>query len=771
MRKSLLLASCLLGLAAVPAANAQCVYTGLASGSAVTATGGAGANVFYQFTQVNNFWAAIAVLPAASNDWDISTWGATATYPSCVQNALANSNASSGADLVMGNFNTTATGTYYVDANHFSGSGNGTVEWQGGAALIGVGAPLVNVVTGATNIVQTFDVLLTTGHNYTFTYTHGGTGATRLLLFRPTGGTEWLRRSSAEFDVNATTTYTATTSGYYALVVINDNGQSASDYVGVGECLTPIALADGVPATTYQSEAWYSFDQEDSYWTAVAVRGPSDWDIQANSVGSGGAYPFCISGNLSASTGSPPAADFIVGDFNYNSVGTNYVRSHLYQDIGSVPGQTQWARGHIVLSPNGPGVSDVTGPNSIIHIYDAFLSSGTAYTFLFSPSGAGSQHLLLFRNPSGTSYWTGRSSAEFSVTGNTSYTAPASGYYGLVVVNDDGNAGAYDLRLGTCSTPLAMTAGTGYYTLDADDYWSFDQEVPYWTAVGVQGSPEDYDITANTTATGSTFPACQSGALALGFYGAGTTDFVVGDFNYNAFGTYYAHSDLFIPTLAAGDIVQWDSGSDLVHVNGATVSDNTGTAFNTSIVKMWDVFLQSGTAYTFRFNPHGAANLHLLLFRNTNGAAPYWNDRSAAQFDMVSGQHSYTAPISAFYGVAVVNDNAGYGFYDFRVDAGSVSVDASAPIETGLTSVAPNPGRGGTRIGFALARAADVALDVVDASGRRVASLGGSFGAGRAELPWDGRDSAGAPLPAGLYFVRMRADGRVVGTRRLTLLD
>jgi hypothetical protein len=62
-------------------------------------------------------------------------------------------------------------------------------------------------------------------------------------------------------------------------------------------------------------------------------------------------------------------------------------------------------------------------------------------------------------------------------------------------------------------------------------------------------------------------------------------------------------------------------------------------------------------------------------------------------------------------------------------------------------------------------------LDLLDASGRRVASLGGRFEAGRQQLTWDGRDAAGARLPAGLYFVRMRVAGRDVGTRRITLLQ
>ncbi len=58
-------------------------------------------------------------------------------------------------------------------------------------------------------------------------------------------------------------------------------------------------------------------------------------------------------------------------------------------------------------------------------------------------------------------------------------------------------------------------------------------------------------------------------------------------------------------------------------------------------------------------------------------------------------------------------------------------------------------------------------IDIYDVRGRRVQSLGVDLGVG--ELAWDGRDAAGAPAPAGVYFIRLRAAG-ASAQRKVVLL-
>jgi hypothetical protein len=74
--------------------------------------------------------------------------------------------------------------------------------------------------------------------------------------------------------------------------------------------------------------------------------------------------------------------------------------------------------------------------------------------------------------------------------------------------------------------------------------------------------------------------------------------------------------------------------------------------------------------------------------------------------------------------------------------------------------VAPNPFNPRTAVRFDLDRPAAVSLAVFDVAGRRVfARAPERLAAGRRELPWDGRGFGGRELPAGVYLLRLTADG------------
>lgn len=66
--------------------------------------------------------------------------------------------------------------------------------------------------------------------------------------------------------------------------------------------------------------------------------------------------------------------------------------------------------------------------------------------------------------------------------------------------------------------------------------------------------------------------------------------------------------------------------------------------------------------------------------------------------------------------------------------------------------------------------AGSVALTVHDASGRLVRRLeGGLQSAGTHAVRWNGTDDHGLVVPAGVYFVRLNADGKT-SSHRVTLV-
>ncbi len=97
-----------------------------------------------------------------------------------------------------------------------------------------------------------------------------------------------------------------------------------------------------------------------------------------------------------------------------------------------------------------------------------------------------------------------------------------------------------------------------------------------------------------------------------------------------------------------------------------------------------------------------------------------------------------------------------------------VTLGASPPARAerlGLR-VAPNPARSGTSFVVEADRAGPLRISVVDIRGRLVRRFEDSLvTAGTRTLVWDGRDSAGRLLAAGVYLVTLEAGGRSVSSR------
>jgi photosystem II stability/assembly factor-like uncharacterized protein len=108
---------------------------------------------------------------------------------------------------------------------------------------------------------------------------------------------------------------------------------------------------------------------------------------------------------------------------------------------------------------------------------------------------------------------------------------------------------------------------------------------------------------------------------------------------------------------------------------------------------------------------------------------------------------------------------ATHGRGQWKLDVSLLPTDVvvAPPAGVRLSAPAPNPSRGDARLDLSLdgdARRAEV--EVYDAAGRVVRRLrAGPLGRGTHAVVWDGRDTRGARVAAGVYFVRARVDGAV----------
>jgi hypothetical protein len=97
-------------------------------------------------------------------------------------------------------------------------------------------------------------------------------------------------------------------------------------------------------------------------------------------------------------------------------------------------------------------------------------------------------------------------------------------------------------------------------------------------------------------------------------------------------------------------------------------------------------------------------------------------------------------------------------FHNAEIQVGpqsGIESGAAPPLEFRLEQNAPNPFSSATAIGFALAAAGPVALEVFDVCGRRVWAESAALSPGAHRITWRGTAPDQAPLPSGIYFYRL----------------
>jgi len=104
----------------------------------------------------------------------------------------------------------------------------------------------------------------------------------------------------------------------------------------------------------------------------------------------------------------------------------------------------------------------------------------------------------------------------------------------------------------------------------------------------------------------------------------------------------------------------------------------------------------------------------------------------------------------------------------FQILGAAVGVHSTGEIAFALLPPAPNPGSGTMTLRFRLPQTADATLDIYSPGGQRIwSSVQSSLPAGEHVVRWNGRDSGGARVAAGLYFVRLNT---VFGHRSVKLV-
>ena len=470
--------------------------------------------------------------------------------------------------------------------------------------------------------------------------------------------------------------------------------------------------------------------------------------------------------NQVGASATATGVDFVIGDFRSgrNGLGTFYSKLTRTAGVGSA--LTEWdSGGNEIVVDDDPIVRNT---DHVLNVFQVFLEGGVSYVVDFRPSLGVDAKVLIFRNPSAAPYWAGRASRLVESNGITSFTAPASDEYAVVVVNDDGGFSTYSLAIDQCQPPIDLTGGVPVSTSPPLRYVQA-QTQPYWSAVGVRGAgTEDWDLTAYKTGRGTLEPVCFKDTVATSNRVGPGVDFIVGDFTYNPLTPYYARVKQMSGSQVG--IVEWDDGPDEFTIGAAPLQRSTGPG---DVLEVWDVYLTYGQTYTIYFERSGAADTRFFVFENglQSATVPYWAGRPAAVLTG-TGFTGYSPAVTGYHGIVVVNDNGGVGTYKVGVYGTAVGVGPppALPNRPTLDALTPNPAFGQTTIAFSLPRAGRVGFDVLDVTGRLVARIPArDQAAGPGREVWNARSGDGNVRP-GVYFLRMDYGGSPVGLAKLVLL-
>jgi hypothetical protein len=343
------------------------------------------------------------------------------------------------------------------------------------------------------------------------------------------------------------------------------------------------------------------------------------------------------------------------------------------------------------------------------------------------------------------------------------------------------------LMLGTSATALSDAART---TVEHTDFAPADNLPPVKTTPGPRADQEiraPFTDTPNTTAPLGVRVDMHSLAYAVAPY----EDFVyVGYEIHNTSAAAFA--DLWV-----GLFLDWDIDANAYDQNQAAwdATRRLGYAWNSTDPALphvgvmalsgpqagYSAIRNDGTGQPVNiYNGFSKSEKWTLLHGGTGitaaGPQDISNALAVGPFALAAGESLQVwFALLAGESLADLQGNADWAISLFG-DSIQTSIDEPPP-EIGellprrleLGPPIPNPFHPGTRLALHVDRRRPVHVAVFDVRGRMVRTLlDAVHPAGSGHVGWDGRDAAGRPVPAGVYFVSLRSE-REVYTRRLVL--
>jgi len=128
-----------------------------------------------------------------------------------------------------------------------------------------------------------------------------------------------------------------------------------------------------------------------------------------------------------------------------------------------------------------------------------------------------------------------------------------------------------------------------------------------------------------------------------------------------------------------------------------------------------------------------------------------------------------TSPFGQSNPFALNTNRVGFGQTQI-MQISSTPGGGGLPSATSLGNAAPNPFNPSISISFNVGQAGEIDLNIYDLGGHLIKTLATQeFATGQYSRRWDGRDSSGSMMPAGVYLVRIQS-ATATDSKKITLV-
>lgn len=589
-------------------------------------TAGEGRDGWYEFTKDSSCWGGILVNPSESGDIDMKL------YRDCNggTDPLAKATESGVTEFIVGDLSQ-EDGSFHaqVIANDLDLYGQWNVEchtvsndltldvWESGT--LGCSDDPESDL----RMMKIWNLDLDCGGYYEFSLrsVSGHAGNIRMALF---DGMEspWKSREECIFEMEADdppeTLEIDSPDQTYGLVVFNDgdDAPTLSYELKVEQVVVCEPLTNDTCKPDRCIPRWYSFDQTDARWTAVAIKsfGGDEKRLELHDT--------CDAENpLQGGVTEGYATKFVVGDC------INYPSGDFFPKIlgGTEDADfiVQWDAGTelpLATVVEGDLGADPEGICNIIDVYDLQLEHDLKYTITCRRTGEAEIWVAVAGTADGRQW---RSRDQVGGSGGffmapTSLTrdfeTPSAGVmsYAIVIYSEStgGETGHYEISVSpeceeltanVCLTDQPNEPWTHWYRLQQQGHW--------WMGVALQP----------TTGSGKLQmrDECHAGDILAETSDIATgTVFVAGNFN-NANPNVPYFPKVTDATDNVDYVIEWEAGRGRLEpgydnrVTGTVGADGD----DCHIIRVWDVRLEEGKTYGFIFEQAGeGANVRLCLF-------------------------------------------------------------------------------------------------------------------------------------------------------------